>query len=290
MIHDPINIDPSVAAMVCDGTSALSPKDIDELTDKHPSKQKRKRNKLKSVRNSSDVTDSPVQQAQPVLSPGPLSVIMGEAKDETAISRESPVSETAESSPEPVSKERNDVFIPMGYEYVRTDGELPFPDNRRTMPEASGIIYEIADDLYRREKTATEIEALAQPPFRRVFDRNRIKELDRQAKAEAETLLSVPADTAKAHEQEKGTEKKPFTTARAFLLQLVFMIPVINLVTALVLSFGRSGDASVRAYSRGFVIWSAVFLSAALCFFAVSYFTEPAHSAVFLRLASVFRH
>ncbi len=171
-------------------------------------------------------------------------------------------------------------YVPIGAEYVKTDRELPKAANIHTM-SSSGIIYEIAEELYRKEKTASEIEALCQPPFKRVFDKEQIEKLDMEAKEKTRTLIANISDPepSSSLKQEIPKDKAPISTASAFLIQLLFFIPVINLVTAFYYSFSKNSNYNKKAYSRAFLIFSLIFMAGALVFFAVYFFKTPSNHA-----------
>ena len=174
-------------------------------------------------------------------------------------------------------------------ERVEKDSELPKADNKRTLPDSSGIMYEIAEELYMKEKTASEIEALCQPPFKKVFSEKQIEQLNEQAKEKARTLASStitepeievkPEPEIVPEKQETDNKQNPsVTTAGAFLLQLVFLIPIVNIITAMCFSFGKKANISLKSYSRAFLIWCIIIMSAALVYFAVFYFVNPTNT------------
>ena len=72
------------------------------------------------------------------------------------------------------------------------------------------------------------------------------------------------------------TEKPP-TTASTFVLQLLLMLPVINLVAALVYAFRPNATPHKKAYCRAFLIWMTLLLSAALVFLAFYCFVDPSN-------------
>ncbi len=184
------------------------------------------------------------------------------------------------------------MYKPMGTEYVLTDAELPQPDNRHTLPESSGIIYEIAEELYRQEKTATEIEALCRPPFKKVFDPRQIEELNRQAleqmrvivsdasAGQAEVSAPVPDEKQDGREAagnavpEVPREMRSVSTATAFLLQLLLFIPGINMIAAILFSFVKGVNMNIKAYTRAFIIWNVILFSAALTMFIIYFFSS----------------
>ncbi len=112
-----------------------------------------------------------------------------------------------------------------------------------------GIIYEVAEELYFREKEAAE-RSVEEPPFHRVFDEQSIERLNDEY-----------------YERRYGKKRRrrngELTTARAFLLELMLMIPVINVITAAVLSFREQRTGSIKACARAYTIWSALITAAA---------------------------
>lgn len=182
------------------------------------------------------------------------------------------------------------VYYPVGTEYVKSDSDLPKADNQHTLPDAAGIVYEVAEELYCREKTAAEIEALCQPPFRKVFDAQQMERLDRQAAEATRRLLSEWTDgTETAPVASANTDdQQPVSFAQAFGLQTLLMIPVVNVAAALLLGFRKCGNANVKACCRAFLLWLVLLMTVALGFLAVGYFTEPAHAAFFSQLLALF--
>ena len=169
---------------------------------------------------------------------------------------------------------------------VKNDRDLPKADNSHVLPESCGIVYEVAEELYRREKTASEIEALCQPPFKKVFDREQLEQLDRQAREDTFRLLS-----AEGMGNPASDDTKTFSMGTAFWLQAVLFVPVLNLVTALLFSFRRAANpktSGIQVYCRAFLAWMAVLMTAALIFFAVSYFSDPAHTGFYQKLTLLF--
>ncbi len=158
-------------------------------------------------------------------------------------------------------------------------------DKKSTIRYAlDGVEYEIAEELYIREKTEAENDERAAPPFHKVFDEQTRQRLDTQFRQRQNV----------GYGSNYGTAGEPYgsgiTTARAFALQFVLMLPVINLITALFLSFRRKTAPSVKAYCRGFTIWTSLFLSAALGFFAFSYFMHPENYNYFTNLINSVIH
>lgn len=160
----------------------------------------------------------------------------------------------------------------------------------RAFSEASGIIYEIAEELYFRERTAAEIEALCQPPFRKVFDTQQLEQMNRRADETARR--SVPLSDI--FSQDSGEDLTPsreessIGTGAAFSIQLLFLLPGINILAALWLSFRKKTNPNLRSYSRAFLIWLSLVGTAALTFFAVQYFTVPIHHTFWHKLTALF--
>ena len=181
---------------------------------------------------------------------------------------------------------RRHIYVPVGKEYVPTDISTTFAP--KELPSASGIIYEIAEELYRREKTASDLEALCQPPFKRVFTQEQLAQLDRQASQRTRTLVAHAAASRRFSVRPVTKDcGRHISTSSAFWLQLLLTLPGINLIAALVLAFRKRGDPDKKAYSRAFLIWHSLFLSAALVFFAVTFFQEEQNRAFLTRLFTV---
>lgn len=145
---------------------------------------------------------------------------------------------------------------------------------------ASGIVYEIAEELYMREKTMSELEAMCSPPFHKVFTEEQRGELDSSASMRSKRIagsISRASSTQPVFLPEDGytSRDRPLSTAQAFFTQLLMVIPVVNIGAALVLAFSRRSNFNLRAIGRGFLIWSVILMTAALGFFAFHYFTSP---------------
>ncbi len=165
---------------------------------------------------------------------------------------------------------------PMG-DGVRTDARLP--EKTAPLPESPGLIYELAEELYRREKTMSELEALSQPPFHKVFSDSEKEELDRQAGARTDRLLAAASEAAGrglTFVPDGLTEpnEKPIATSQAFVLQLLLMIPVVNIIAALFMSFGRNTNVNLRAFTRSFLIMTVIAMSGLLIYFGIFFFTS----------------
>ena len=114
-----------------------------------------------------------------------------------------------------------------------------------------GVIYEVAEELYFREKEAMERSA-EEPPFHRVFDEQSMERLDEEYYARRY-----------GKKRRRRGKNGELTTAGAFLLELLLMIPVINVITAAVLSFREQKTGSIKACARAYTIWSALITAAA---------------------------
>ena len=141
--------------------------------------------------------------------------------------------------------------------------------------ESSGIVYELAEELYRREKTLEQLEALCNPPFEKQFTPSQKIILDEQAEMRLDTLAK-----AAAKKQRKLTflpegifsdEDKPISTLQAFLLQLIMFIRALNIVTAGVLLMMPHTNSSIRSFSRATLIWSGIMLGVLFLYFLVYY-------------------
>ena len=71
-------------------------------------------------------------------------------------------------------------------------------------------------------------------------------------------------------------------------LYVLLLIPVVNVAAALILGFRQESNIHVRQYCRAFLLGTAVCMTAALTFFAVNYFADPAHYAFFDRIRLLF--
>ncbi len=181
------------------------------------------------------------------------------------------------------------VYYPVGTEYVKSDSDLPKADNRHVLPDTSGIVYEIAEELYCREKTAAEIEALCQPPFHKVFDRQQMALLDRKATEQTRQWLSELTNSPDNVSAKKAAlDEKPLSLAQAFGLQVLLLVPMVNIVMALLWGFRAKGNANRQVFCRAFLLWVVLLVTAAGGFFAVGYFAEPTHQAFFRQLFALF--
>ena len=172
-------------------------------------------------------------------------------------------------------------------EYARSNDLYSYSDNRRSY-QSFGIIYDVAEELYRRERTRMEVEALCKPPFHKVFDGETIDILEQQADERTKRLLADYITESKKKADASGASRKPLTTAKALGLQLLFILPIVNVFFALLFSFSPRTDKSIRSFARAYMILSSVFLMAALVYFMFSYFNNPNGDSFFIRLMSLF--
>ena len=156
---------------------------------------------------------------------------------------------------------------------VSTDIKLD-KDEPVAVPDGSGIVYEVAEELYRKEKTQAELEALCRPPFTKVFTENQKVTLDKEAEDRTKRLVSAAAqaqakDPTYLPDGLYEESDKPIGTATAFLLELVMLVPVLNVIAAIIYSFMGKTNKNIRAFSRGFLIWSVLSLLAVSAYLAV---------------------
>ncbi len=302
------------------GTSALDILPDTEGKRNNSQYSNRKRNRKKNKRNNitkinpsiiledeaktpAENPDKMPQEFKPEMEPPKPSV-----PEITAVPPEQP-SETTSPPPQPEiipqnpEPQRDSVVDTISdIERVSHNNELPKIDNKRKLPEASGIIYEIAEELYLKEKTESEIEALCQPPFKKVFSEKQLKQLDEQAKERARNLVSstVTEPEPKSVPPEKrepiteiniseNNQNKSITTAGAFLLQLSLFVPIVNIITAIFFSFGKTQNTNIRSYTRAFLIWCIIFMTAALVYLSIFYFTSPSNFLNTFNLLSLFK-
>lgn len=182
-----------------------------------------------------------------------------------------------------IRPERN-VYIPVTSGNVNNSREEAIRTGG--INSAPGLIYEVAEELYIREKAVSELEALCQPPFHKVFDRQQLSRLDHRAGERTSSIISAAAERGRP-DQAPTAEPKPrkqLTTAAFFLLQFLLMLPVINLIAAMCYSFRRNSDPGKKAFCRAYLIWLTIFLSAALVFFSFCFFNKNFEPLRFLGL------
>ncbi len=56
----------------------------------------------------------------------------------------------------------------------------------------------------------------------------------------------------------------PFSTGGFFLVQLVLMIPVVNLILLLIFAFSGSTNVNLQNYSKAMLIWALIGLGIAI--------------------------
>ena len=303
------------------GTSALDIQAKNGTTKKDNAKySNRKRNRKKNRRNNITNINEPLlkceepekttlepldnmpQTFKPELEPTKATPEMPPSQTEQPQSPPPPQQPEITAPPVTPQKSESDTATDnsetmFGIERVKRDCDLPKPDNKHTMNAASGIVYEIAEELYRKEKTASEIEALCQPPFKKVFSEKQIEELNRQAEEKTRTLVSSTVEPPKKEVEpetiqqiaEPPKENNPISTAKAFALQLALFVPIVNIITALLFAFRKNSNLNMKAYSRAFCIWCVIIMTALLVCLSVLYFSAPIHSTALIRLENLFR-
>lgn len=146
---------------------------------------------------------------------------------------------------------------------VRTDIALDKNEHKEGS-EGSGIIYEIAEELYLREKTLARLEALCAPPFEKRFTSSQKNTLDDEADERLDRLTRAAAKKQRTLTfLPEGTfeeENKPISTLQAFILQFVMLIPALNIIFAGVLLLLPHTNQSIRSFCRALLIWSGIVL------------------------------
>lgn len=272
-------------------------------------KRNRKKNKKNNITPINDVINTEFQQSdtenpdnmpqefKPELEPLQSVPEMPNPPMESPQQQTVPQPEIPNPPTEPTKNIQVDTMAEI--ERVSKNSELPKPDNKRKLPEASGIMYEIAEELYIKEKTAAEIEALCQPPFKKVFSEKQIKQLDEQAKEKARTMVSSTVTESEPEikpepqvvcesEKDDSKQNKPVTTAGAFLLQFVLLIPIVNIATAMFFSFRKSANLNMRAYSRAFLMWCVIVMFALIAFLTVMYFSNSSYRVINIDFRNLF--
>lgn len=121
--------------------------------------------------------------------------------------------------------------------------------------ETEGIIYEIAEALYLSETEQAQAEAALEPPFRKELTDTERENIKQNIKENISQEISLSDTTVK--------------TSGAFWFQLVMMIPLINLITALVIGTRRKSNPNYRAFARANLIWYLIGCIAAAAIIAV---------------------
>ena len=125
-----------------------------------------------------------------------------------------------------------------------------------------GLIYEVAEELYIKEKTAAEIEALAGPPFHKNFDEITKERLDKNASRRTVRVLSSARDSAyrPAFLPDTSFEEtsKPMETKQALLTELLMLVPFINIAAAVFVIMDPGANKNLRSFCRAFLIITGV--------------------------------
>lgn len=285
-----LNCDENSANYPVNGTSALEAEETPESLPYKGKKKSRRKNKKNAVtyaleteiaepeikaviKTDENISEKSAEQESAELQqPLPLQAeptAVPEIKTEPLPAPEAKPTEPQPEITRPPVSSANEVFGGS----IRTDVQ---PEKETPLSDSSGIVYEIAEELYRKEKTQAELEALCHPPFTKVFTQKQKDTLDREAEERTRRLVSAAA-LAQAKEPvflPDGLYEeadKPISTAAAFLIQLIMLIPVVNIAVAIILSFTGNTNRNIRAYTRGFLMWSVLFTLALLAYLAVYY-------------------
>ena len=179
--------------------------------------------------------------------------------------------------------DKNGIYVSKGQEYIQSEDNSETGSKQEYPSPSEGIVYDVAEELYRREKIAARLQSLCRPPFKKIFDQEMLMRLDRQADEKTKQLLTAPS------KQKTGSER-PISTISAVGLLLLMMLPLLNLPAILWFSFSKNSNQNVKAFSRAYLFWSALLIAAAAVYFAVSYFCVPLQENGLIRLAaSLFR-
>lgn len=154
--------------------------------------------------------------------------------------------------------------------------ETDIPTEQQGAGKASGIVYELAEELYRREKTMTELEALCQPPFHKQFTPAQQDRLDRESEERTGRLLAAAAKAAVKEpvflpDRESDETEKALSVPEVFLMQLILLLPVVNVIAASVWAFSGRSDRNRRSFGRAFLLWTGIVLTAVLLFVSFRY-------------------
>lgn len=145
-------------------------------------------------------------------------------------------------------------------------GYYSYTEESKIRYALDGVVYEVAEELYFREKEAMENSAYEEPPFHRVFDEQGIEKLD-------EEYYERKYGKKRRHRRNRAASGE-LTAAKAFLMQLVFMVPVINIITAASISFRKEASRELKAYSRALAIWSVILTAGVSCYAFFSFISK----------------
>ena len=128
-----------------------------------------------------------------------------------------------------------------------------------------GLIYEIAEELYIKEKTAAELEALAKPPFHQNFDEDKKTSLDREAVHRTRRVIAAAGEAAYQPcflpEAVYEDNAKPLDTRQALLAELLMLIPFVNIAAAVLIAMNPSMNESLRSFCRAFLLLLGIVLT-----------------------------
>ncbi len=183
--------------------------------------------------------------------------------------------------------DHGDVYIPMGTEYVRNTPVSV--KEKKTLPQAEGIVYEVAEELYRKEKTAERLEALCQPPFKKIFNPQQLQRLNDEANQKLSTMLAeTDADKKASDSEARDIKQRPISTVTAFFLQTVMLFPILNVFVMMILTFRKDTNINLKAYSKAFLLHSFIVMTIALLFLTVNFFTNSGHSSFIQKIFNLF--
>lgn len=130
--------------------------------------------------------------------------------------------------------------------------------------EGKGLIYEIAEELYIKEKTISELESLIKPPFHKNFDTERTEELDEQAGKRIKKLVSAAGETDKTPTflPEPIYEEcaSPLETKQALLAELIFLVPLVNIAVSVFMVMNPSVNKNIKSMCRAFLIITGIIM------------------------------
>ena len=250
-----LNCDDSVMNYSTDGTAAL---DTEDNTAVPARKQKsRRKNKNRADTYALEKGKNPEKS-------------INEEKNGCIITDNPDIDKKSE---EEIPAETGENEISFGGSIITEAGHSP--EKNRHVPETEGIVYEIAQELYQREKTQAELEALCAPPFHKEFSESEKIQLDRKAENRTRRILrNAGANSAELTFLPDGLYEesdRPIKTSDAFLMQFIMMIPVINVVGAVFFAFSSGKNKNIRSFCRAFLIWTILFMSALLIALALYY-------------------
>lgn len=107
--------------------------------------------------------------------------------------------------------------------------------------ETEGIIYEIAEELYLSETEKAKAEAILEPPFHKELTAAEQENIKQKINEVSSEQTSTPDTTIK--------------TSGAFWFQFLMIIPLVNLISALIIGTKRKANPNYRAFARANLVW-----------------------------------